>query len=67
MNIGKACAIFEQIESAAYTDEEKGAAIHEVLKMSTHNSITKDRMLSVIGYLLPLAFVVPESEAANNG
>lgn len=33
MNTGKACAIFQQIDSDKYTLEEKGAAIHEVLKM----------------------------------
>ena len=40
MNIGKACAIFEQIESERYTDEEKLLAIREVIEMPTHNGIT---------------------------
>ena len=67
MNIGTACAIFLQINSGKYTDEEKGTAIHEVLKMPTHNGITKDAMLEVIGYLLNLAFDIPEgSEVADN-
>lgn len=67
MNIGTACAIFLQINSDKYTDEEKGTAIYEVLKMPTHNGITKDTMLEVIGYLLNLAFDTPEgSEVADN-
>lgn len=33
MKIGTACAIFLQINSEKYTDEEKGTAILEVLKM----------------------------------
>ena len=60
MKIGKACAIFMQIDSDEYTAEEKGTAIYEVLKMPTHNGITKDKMLSVIWYLLNLAFDIPE-------
>lgn len=67
MKIGTACKIFLQINSDKYTDEEKGTAIHEVLKMPTHYGITKDAMLEVIGYLLNLAFDVPEgSEVADN-
>ena len=60
MKIGTACAIFLQINSEKYTDEEKGMAILEVLKMPTHNGISKSAMLEVIGYLLNLAFDVPE-------
>lgn len=63
MKIGKACAIFMQIESDKYTVEEKGMAILEVLKMPTHNGVTKDSMLRVIKFLLYLAFNVPEQEA----
>lgn len=67
MKIGTACAIFLQINSEKYTDEEKGTAILEVLKMPTHNGISKSDMLEVIGYLLNLAFDVPEeSEVADN-
>lgn len=63
MKIGKACAIFQQIDSDKYTVEEKGTAILEVLKMPTHNGVTKDAMLRVINFLLYLAFDVPEQEA----
>jgi hypothetical protein len=45
MKIGTACAIFLQINSEKYTDEEKGTAILEVLKMPTHNGISKSAMV----------------------
>ena len=51
MNIGKACAIFEQIESEKYTDEEKLLAISEVIEMPTHNGVTKDTILSAFRWL----------------
>ena len=60
MKINTACQIFLQVNSDKYTDEEKGTAIYEVLKMPTHNGITKDAMLKVIEYLLNLAFDIPE-------
>lgn len=60
MKINTACKVFLQISSDKYTDEEKGTAIYEVLKMPTHNGITKDSMLKVIEYLLNLAFDIPE-------
>lgn len=59
MRFGKAYAIFANIDSPDYTDEEKGAAILAVLKMETHNSVPKASMLKVINYLLRLAFEVP--------
>lgn len=59
MNVGKACAIFDRIESENFTNEEKGAAIMRVCQMSTHNGITKAAMLRVIWWLLGLAFDVP--------
>ena len=48
MKISKACTIFENIGSPDFTDLEKSEAVYEVIKMPTHNSITKDKMLSVI-------------------
>lgn len=63
MNIDTACAIFLQINSEKYTDEEKGTAILEVLKMPTHNGISKSAMLKVISYLMDLAFDVPKESA----
>lgn len=64
MKISTACKIFLQVNSDKYTDEEKGMAIYEVLKMPTHNGITKDAMLKVIEYLLNLAFDIPEENEA---
>lgn len=60
MKLGEAFLIFENIESEEYTDEEKGESILTILKMETHNIITKAAMLNVIRYLLNLAFDVPE-------
>ena len=51
MNVGKACAIFEQIKSERYTDEEKLLAIHEVIEMPTNNGITKDTILNALKWL----------------
>ena len=62
MKIGKACYIFNHIDSAEYTDEEKGMAIYEVTKMFTHNSITKASMLKVIKYLLEMSFELLEED-----
>lgn len=66
MNIGKACAIFDQIQSDKFTEEEKGIAIYQVLKMPTHNSITKDNILKVTQYLFDLHYDVEESEKHGN-
>jgi len=52
MNIGKACAIFAQINSDKYAPTEKAEAIRDVWEMPTHNGVTKDGMLAVIRYLL---------------
>lgn len=64
MNIGKAVAIFANIESDKYTVEEKGTAIMQVTQMPTHNGITKIAMLKVIWWLLNLAFDLPEGTEA---
>lgn len=60
MNIGKACAIFMQIDSDKYTEEEKLVAIHEVLQMPTHNSITKDKILKAFRWFFGYAVEVSE-------
>lgn len=62
MNIGKACAIFNQIDNPDYTTEEKGEAILHVLQMPTKMSITKAAMEKVIWWLLDLSFEIPEDE-----
>ncbi len=60
MNIGKAVAIFANIDSSSYTDEEKGTAIMLVAQMPTHNGITKTAMLKVIWWFLTTFFDLPE-------
>lgn len=62
MNIGKATAIFLQIASKKYTDNEKGQAIMQVAQMPTHMGIKKDAMICVIWYLLNTCFDLPEGE-----
>jgi len=51
MNKGKALAIFMQINSKDFTNEEKAEAIFHVMNMATHMSVTKDCMLEVIKWL----------------
>ena len=60
MNLAKAIAIFAQIDSDKYTDEEKGTAIMQVAQMPTHNGITKTAMLKVVWWLLNMCFDLPE-------
>lgn len=56
MNIGKARAIFDNINDTNTRYIEKGEAIREVLDMPTHNSIKKDTCLEVIDFLWNLSF-----------
>lgn len=51
MTYGKALTIFSNIDSGEFTDQEKGIAIHKIMTMCTHNSVSKDRMLDVIEWL----------------
>lgn len=51
MTKGRALAIFENIENASESAEEKGMAIYIVMNMETHNSVTKASMLKVIRWL----------------
>lgn len=51
MNIGKAFAVFQQIESKKYTKDEKYEVIHDVINAATINSITKRQVLDVASYL----------------
>lgn len=51
MNIGKAFAVFQQIESKKYTKDEKYEAIHDVINAATINSITKRQVLNVVSWL----------------
>lgn len=51
MDIGKAMAVFENINSDKYSETEKAMAIYRVMYMETHNSVTKASMLKVIRWL----------------
>lgn len=64
MNIGKACAIFEQIDSKKYTEDEKLQAIEDVLfEMVTYNGITKDKILDAFKWFFK--WCVEESAKPN--
>ena len=62
MNIGKAIAIFKNINDSKWTDAEKGAAIYNVLRMPTKNSITKQDMEDVVRYMWDMVFTMVENE-----
>lgn len=51
MNIGKARAIFDQIEEAICSEETKMDAIRQVIKMPTINSIHRDNLWKVLIWL----------------
>lgn len=51
MNIGKAFAVFQQIDSKKYTKDEKHEAIQQVLDAATINGITKKQVLNVVSWL----------------
>lgn len=63
ITIGKACAVFRQIESDKYSEDEKLRAIWAVLDMPTHNGITKAMILEAFRWLFDYAIEIdPESE-----
>ena len=62
MNNGKARAIFDNIENASESIEEKGEAIYIVMNMETHNSVTKASMLKVIRWLWNRAFEINQED-----
>lgn len=63
MNIGKACAIFKQIESDQFTNQEKLFAIQQVLEMPTHNGFTKAETLAAFRWMFDYTFeIVGESD-----
>ena len=51
MNFTKAFAVFMQIDSKEFTEDEKYEAIQQVLHAATINSITKRQVLDVVSYL----------------
>ncbi len=60
MNVSKAVAIFTNINSNDFTDDEKAIAIHQVVSMPTHNTIKKDDMLAVIKLLWDKLYEIEE-------
>ena len=56
MNIGKATAIFNDINRPGTTDIERGEAIKAMVEMETHNGVTKEAMIQVIKYLWNMVF-----------
>lgn len=51
MNFIKAFAVFMQIDSKEFTEDEKYEAIQQVLDAATINSITKRQVLNVVSWL----------------
>ena len=62
MDIGKAMAIFNNINSDKYSVNEKAMAIYRVMHMETHNAATKASMLEVIRWLWDRQFELVEGE-----
>ena len=60
MDIGKAMAIFNNINSDKYSVNEKAMAIYRVMHMETHNAVTKASMLEVIIWLWDRQFELVE-------
>lgn len=61
MNIGKAVAICENLDSEKYSFEEKAFAIREVMNMPTHMCIRKDTLIGMIKWLWNFNLEVCES------
>lgn len=61
MNIGKAVAICENLDSEKYSFEEKAFAIREVMNMPTHMGIRKDTLIGMIKWLWNFNLAVSES------
>lgn len=65
MNIGRALAIWQNISTEDVDILEKGEAIKIVYDMATHNSVTKNSMLNIIGWLWDQIFI--EAEVSDDG
>ncbi|WP_418613936.1 hypothetical protein [[Ruminococcus] torques] len=64
MNIGLACAIFQNINSEKYTENEKLEAIKKVLEMPTHNGTTKGEIISTFRWFWNWSIEEAEKETA---
>ena len=62
MSIGRARAIFENLDSNKFLIEEKGLAIRTILDMATHNSVTKEQLLKAIDWMWNQIFEYKEGE-----
>lgn len=62
MKIGNAIAIFTNLDTCVHSEKEKAMAIHMVLQMPTHNSITKADILKAAKYLWSLIYEFEEDE-----
>ena len=62
MNIGKARAIFEQIDNDKYSVEEKGMAILKIISMPTDNSVRKEYYKRALAWLWNEHFELEEQE-----
>lgn len=60
INIGKAQAVFQQIKSDKWSEDEKLRAIWAVLDMPTHNGVTKDTILEAFRWLFGYAIEIEE-------
>lgn len=65
-NIGRQVAIFNNIESDKFSDEEKALAIYDVMNMPTHNGVTKESAFKVIRYLWDMIFEIEEDGENEN-
>lgn len=60
INIGKAQAVFQQIKSDKWSEDEKLRAIWAVLDMPTHNGISKDTILEAFRWFFGYAIEIEE-------
>ena len=61
MNIGKAVAICESLDSEKYSLEEKALAIQKVMSMPTHMGVKKDTLIGMIKWLWNFNLEVSDS------
>ncbi len=52
MGIGRACAIFFDIESSRFSDSEKLEAIKTILQFETINGVSKQRLVNVLRWTI---------------
>jgi len=60
MKITQALLIFDNIESDAFTNDEKAIAIRFVLDMPTKNSVTKDSICKAFSWMWNKYYVIEE-------